>query len=144
MSELIVVGLGAGRKGLMTEETKRLLTEEKCVRLRTAKHPTVTELGEEGYTFSSFDHIYDEKDTFDEVYTTITDECLALAKAEVFEPKNLPALTEQKASLLRERRAILEGLGIEEAQLFPQYTCEKCSDTGFLPSGVACNCYKPN
>lgn len=69
---------------------------------------------------------------------------IALAKAEVFEPKTLPALTEQKAALLRERRSILEGLGIEEAQLQPQFTCEKCSDTGFLPSGVACNCYKPN
>ena len=69
---------------------------------------------------------------------------IALAKAEVFEPKTLPALTEQKAALLRERRSILDGLGIEEAQLQPQFACEKCSDTGFLPSGVACNCYKPN
>jgi hypothetical protein len=69
---------------------------------------------------------------------------IALAKAEVFEPKNLPALTEQKAALLRERRNILDGLGIDETQLLPQFTCGKCSDTGFLPSGVACNCYKPN
>ena len=29
MNELIIVGLGAGRKGLMTEETKKLLTEER-------------------------------------------------------------------------------------------------------------------
>ena len=69
---------------------------------------------------------------------------IALAKAEVFEPKDLPALTEQKAALLRERRNILESLGIEEAALLPQFACGKCSDTGFLPSGVACNCYKPN
>ena len=69
---------------------------------------------------------------------------IALAKAEVFEPKDLPALTEQKAALLRERRSILESLGIEEAELVPQFVCGKCSDTGFLPSGVACNCYKPN
>ena len=69
---------------------------------------------------------------------------ISLAKAEVFEPKSLPALTEQKAALLRERRLILEKLGIDETQLLPQYACTKCSDTGFLPSGVACNCYKPN
>ncbi len=69
---------------------------------------------------------------------------IALAKAEVFEPKTLPALTEKKAALLRERRSILEVLHIQEEDLLPQYTCEKCSDTGFLPSGVACNCYKPN
>ena len=69
---------------------------------------------------------------------------IAMAKAEVFEPQNLPALTEKKASLLRERKSILEALGIDEAQLLPQFTCLKCSDTGFLPSGVACNCYQPN
>ena len=69
---------------------------------------------------------------------------ISLAKAEVFEPKSLPALTEKKAALLRERRLLLEKLGIDEAQLSPQFTCVKCSDTGFLPSGVACNCYKPN
>ena len=69
---------------------------------------------------------------------------IALAKAEVFEPKTLPALTEEKAGLLRERRSLLQAMGIEEEQLLPQFTCKHCSDTGFLPSGVACNCYKPN
>ncbi len=106
MSELIVVGLGAGRKGLMTEETKRLLTEETCVRLRTAKHPTVEELGEEGHTFSSFDHIYDEKDTFDEVYTTITNECLALAKEQgrlVYAVPGSPLVAEKTVQMLRAR-----------------------------------------
>ncbi len=81
---------------------------------------------------------------FKELSTELSKMEIALAKAEVFEPKNLPALTEQKAALLRERRSILETLGIEEEQLLPQFSCIKCSDTGFLPSGVACNCYKPN
>ena len=67
---------------------------------------------------------------------------ISLAKAEVFDPKALPALTEEKAALLRERATILEGLGITEAELTPQYGCKKCSDTGFLKSGAACDCYK--
>ena len=83
-----------------------------------------------------------------ERFKTLTTELskmeIALAKAEVFEPKNLPALTQEKAHLLRERRSLLQEMGIEEEQLLPQFTCPKCSDTGFLPSGVACNCYKPN
>ena len=114
MSELIVVGLGAGRKGLMTEETKKLLTEEACVRLRTAKHPTVEQLGEEGYTFSSFDHIYDEKDTFDEVYTTITDECLALAKELgrlIYAVPGSPLVAEKTVQMLR-ARAEKEGVSL--------------------------------
>ena len=85
-----------------------------------------------------------KNERFKQLTTELSKMEIALAKAEVFEPKNLPALTEQKAALLRERRSILEGLGIDEAQLLPQFTCAKCSDTGFLPSGVACNCYKPN
>ena len=85
-----------------------------------------------------------KNERFKQLTTELSKMEISLAKAEVFEPKNLPALTEQKAALLRERRSILESLGIDEAQLLPQFTCGKCSDTGFLPSGVACNCYKPN
>ena len=81
---------------------------------------------------------------YKELTTELSKMEIALAKAEVFEPKKLPALSEQKAALLRERRSLLETMGIEEEQLLPKFTCSKCSDTGFLPSGVACNCYKPN
>ena len=80
---------------------------------------------------------------FKELTTELSKMEISLAKAEVFQPDELPVLTKQKAALLRERRSILERLGIEEEQLSPQFTCGKCSDTGFLPSGVACNCYKP-
>lgn len=106
MAELIVVGLGAGRKGLMTEETKKLLTEEACVRLRTAKHPTVEELKEEGYTFQSFDHVYEEKDTFDEVYDTITESCLALAEQTgrlIYAVPGSPLVAERTVQMIRER-----------------------------------------
>lgn len=69
---------------------------------------------------------------------------IALAKAEVFEPTKYPVLLQEKAKLLQERRTILNALGINEADLQPQFTCDRCSDTGFLPNGVACNCYKAN
>ena len=67
---------------------------------------------------------------------------LALAKAEVFEPKKLPALEEQKRTLLNERATILDELGIKESDLIPQPTCKKCSDTGYMKNGALCNCYK--
>ena len=84
-----------------------------------------------------------KNERFKAISTQLSKMEIALAKAEVFEPDKLPALTEEKAELLRERRSILEILGIEETELLPQFTCLRCSDTGFLPSGVACNCYKP-
>ncbi len=79
---------------------------------------------------------------FKEISSALSKMELSLAKAEVFEPATLPKLLEEKSSLLHERKVILAGMGIDEAQLIPQFCCEKCSDTGFLPSGVACNCYK--
>ena len=78
-------------------------------------------------------------------FKTITAELakleIALAKAEVFEPANLPALEKQKFELLAERKEILTVLGIHESELVPQFVCVKCSDTGFLPNGKACDCY---
>ena len=29
-----------------------------------------------------------------------------------------------------------------EADFTPRYACTKCSDTGFLPDGKMCDCYK--
>ena len=67
---------------------------------------------------------------------------IALAKAEVFEEEKLPALLQEKEALMKERKEVLSSLGIKEKDLLPQYTCKKCSDTGFLKNGAACDCYK--
>ena len=79
---------------------------------------------------------------FKEIATELSKMEIALAKAEVFEPAKLPTLKAQKKALLLERKEILAGLGIDETQLVPQFSCARCADTGFLPDGTACNCYK--
>ena len=67
---------------------------------------------------------------------------MELAKAEIYTPETLPSLKAKQAELLAERLQVLSALGIEEWQLLPQYECKKCSDSGFMPSGKACDCYK--
>ena len=79
---------------------------------------------------------------FKAIATELSKMEIALAKAEVFEPAKLPTLTAQKKALLSERKEILAGLGIEESQLLPQFSCARCSDTGFTSDGTACTCYK--
>lgn len=79
---------------------------------------------------------------FKAVNTALSKMEISLAKAEVFEPTKLPLLQKEKAELLQKRKFILEKLGITESDLTPKFTCVKCSDTGFLPSGKACDCYK--
>lgn len=79
---------------------------------------------------------------FKEVVKELSKMEISLAKAEVFDQSQLPALQKQKENLLLERKDILTALGIEESQLVPQYACKRCLDTGFLPEGTACTCYK--
>ena len=83
-----------------------------------------------------------ENTRFKAIGTELSKMEIALAKAEVFEPAKLPALQEEKAALIQERKNILAELKIEEKDLLPQFSCKRCQDTGFLPSGAACNCYK--
>ena len=82
-----------------------------------------------------------------ERFKTITAELakleIEIAKAEVRAMEKLPALEEKKNALLSERKTILSGMGINEAELTPQFECLQCQDTGFLSSGMACACYKP-
>lgn len=79
---------------------------------------------------------------FKELETALSKMELALAKAEMYEPTKLPVLSEEKANLLSKRQAVLAEMGIRESDLTPQYACKKCSDTGFLRNGTACDCYK--
>ena len=80
---------------------------------------------------------------FAKVSAEITRMQLRLAKAEISGDGSLPTLQAEESALIARKKEILKRLGLTEAQLTPQYACKKCSDTGFLPSGKACDCYKP-
>jgi hypothetical protein len=67
---------------------------------------------------------------------------IAQARAEISSPQTLPDLLLTKKDLLKKRVDVLQTMGISESDLAPQYTCKKCSDTGFLQSGTACDCYR--
>ncbi len=83
-----------------------------------------------------------EDGRYKEVSAALSKMEIALAKAEVFDPKKLPALQKEKQTLLLRQKSILSELGIAERDLSPVFSCAKCSDTGFLPTGAACDCYK--
>ncbi len=78
---------------------------------------------------------------FKEITKELSKMEISLAKAEVFQPETLPALKAQQQALLNEKATLLAEMGVSPEQLVPQYACVKCKDTGFLPSGVACDCY---
>lgn len=83
-----------------------------------------------------------KNERFKELTKALSNMELSLAKAELYTPHLLPTLQKEQADMQTERNEILQGLGIEEWQLTPQYVCKKCNDTGFIDSGAACKCYE--
>lgn len=104
MGEITIVGLGPGAFGHITVETLDMLKAAKPLLLRTAKHPTVTELSARGIEFQSYDYVYEEKASFAEVYSTIAEDCLnraAMAGNVVYAVPGSPLVAEQTVILIR-------------------------------------------
>ena len=84
-----------------------------------------------------------EKDAeFSEAERAIKKGEIELAKAEIFAPETMPSLMKAMTEAKKRRAAAMVRLGFTEQDFVPQYACKKCSDTGFLPDGRMCDCYK--
>lgn len=78
---------------------------------------------------------------FTEADTAIKRGEIELARAEVFSPDRAESLRRELQEWQQKRKRALTRLSLTEASLQPEYRCKKCSDTGFLPDGRACDCY---
>ncbi len=67
---------------------------------------------------------------------------IELAKAEVFSPETAAQLRAKLEESRRARAEALLRLHLSEEDFLPKYACPKCLDTGFLPDGRACDCYR--
>lgn len=106
MGEIIIVGLGPGPWGMVSLETWEIIQQASILLLRTAKHPTVSELTARGVEFVSYDSIYDEQETFDDVYQMIASDCLQRAERGeklVYAVPGSPLVAERTVMLIREQ-----------------------------------------
>lgn len=78
---------------------------------------------------------------FAEADTAIKRGEIELARAEVFSPDRAENIRRELQAWQQKRKRALTRLSLTEASLQPEYRCKKCSDTGFLPDGRACDCY---
>ncbi len=76
---ITVVGLGPGDPKQLTLEAQQVLQEAGEVYLRTCHHPTVSSLPP-GVSLHSFDYLYEEKETFTEVYDEIARQIMELGR----------------------------------------------------------------
>ena len=105
---ITVAGLGTGDADQLTLGIWRRLQEASAVYVRTAKHPMMDMLRENGLDIQSFDRFYEEADSFPEVYDRIADELIRGAKAEpgsgvLYAVPGHPMVAERTVQLLRER-----------------------------------------
>lgn len=104
MGEITIVGLGPGSPGFITLETWDKLTGAAHLLLRTAKHPTADALEECGLKFSSYDSMYEAKETFEAVYEAIAADVVGRAAAGeslVYAVPGSPLVAERTVTLIR-------------------------------------------
>lgn len=77
-----IVGLGATDKYGLTLEAVETIKNSHKNYIRTEKHASVEYFIENNIKFSTFDYLYDDLNTFDEVYSSIVEELLKLEKEE--------------------------------------------------------------
>ncbi len=106
---ITVVGLGPGDPALVTAETTKAIAAHNVRFLRTRQHPSAYLMGD----CPSFDEVYEQADTFDDVYNEITERLLA-AHAEhgdvLYAVPGSPLVLERTVRHLRSSEAPLKVL----------------------------------
>ncbi|RKP45437.1 nucleoside triphosphate pyrophosphohydrolase [Cohnella endophytica] len=113
---ITVVGLGSGGEDQLTLGTLKVLEQSKRRYLRTADHPAVADLKLRGVSFESFDSLYEQSDSFEDVYEAIANSLLHIAKQYpdekiVYAVPGHPMVAERAVQLLRQR-ADSEGVSL--------------------------------
>ena len=79
MPGITLLGLGPGNPDQLTREAWEVLSSTDEIWLRTRQHPTVSALPSK-LSIHSFDDLYENGDTFDQVYDSIVEKVLELAR----------------------------------------------------------------
>ncbi|MGD7046462.1 nucleoside triphosphate pyrophosphohydrolase [Jeotgalibacillus proteolyticus] len=101
-NQITIIGLGAGDLDQLPLGIYKTLTNAGTVMARTMDHPVIDALLAEGVRFSSFDHVYEAHDQFEEVYKDIVNRLVEEAKKEpvLYAVPGHPLVAEQTVQLL--------------------------------------------
>lgn len=113
-AKITVVGLGPGDPELLTRKAWNTLQQAKRVYLRTRQHPSLENLTEV-VELTDFDHLYEEHEHFEDVYSAIVAALVAACQRGeevVYAVPGDPTVGEATLNLLR-RRAQEQGIELE-------------------------------
>jgi tetrapyrrole methylase family protein/MazG family protein len=101
---ITVVGLGPAGATYLSETVVALMAAAPATMVRTLRHPAAAQI--EGLGVESLDHLYDEADTFDQVYAAIVEELVSTARRHapvpvVYAVPGSPLVAERTVELLR-------------------------------------------
>lgn len=108
---ITVVGLGSGGEDQLTLGIWKRLQKAGTIYVRTLDHPVCKDLEDLHLSLTSFDSIYEAKNSFPEVYDSIANELIQLAKQGtagdeiVYAVPGHPMVAEATVGLLKERCA---------------------------------------
>lgn len=121
MNTIHIIGLGAGDLDQLPFGVYKKLKQAKNLYVRTADHPVLAELAEEGLTYASFDAIYEKHDGFEPVYAEIAATLIGLSERQdvIYAVPGHPLVAEQTVQHLIEAEKNGEcRLSIEGGQSF--------------------------
>lgn len=101
-----MVGLGPAGPGLITAETRALMGRGGPTYLRTRRHPAAADFPDT----PSFDHHYESRTTFDDVYRSIVSELMEVARRHgsvVYAVPGSPMVAERTVGLLGEHPSVI-------------------------------------
>ncbi|WP_329602932.1 bifunctional methyltransferase/pyrophosphohydrolase YabN [Terrilactibacillus tamarindi] len=105
--KIVVIGLGSGDIDQLTMGIYRKLKQTDHLYLRTSDHPIIKELEQtENLTYTSFDHVYESYQRFEEVYDHIADtlfEQVKIVGELTYAVPGHPMVAERTVQLLLER-----------------------------------------
>ncbi|WP_182201605.1 nucleoside triphosphate pyrophosphohydrolase [Paraliobacillus salinarum] len=121
-----IIGLGAGDiDQLSLGVYRKLKSSNQPIFVRTLDHPVIKTLEEEGVSFISFDEVYEQHDSFDEVYHAIVQ--LLLKETEkigsvLYAVPGHPMLAEKTVQLLLENKEVEVSITGGQSYLDPLFT----------------------
>ena len=108
MPTIVVIGLGPGDRGLVTTATLDEIARVQRRFVRTVRHPSAPLVLDASGGATSFDSLYDNATTFDEVYERIAAELIDAARRDgevLYAVPGSPLVLERSVRILSERAA---------------------------------------
>jgi len=104
LGRVVVVGLGPGGTDLLTPRARAAFERADRRFARTARHPAVTELRDDGLEIETFDDVYDSAPDIETVYRRIADHLIEAAATSVtaYAVPGSPVVGERSVVLLRD------------------------------------------